>query len=233
MLAPRRRLSLPLCIGLAVFAAFTAVEFFSNPPDWPWLFATGMLIAWITFLGLYLALSLFKIAYSDMENIRWQSKREDEGRIPFLIFAVAIPVMCLFSIFIVLHDFPRAERQPVDVLLAFVTIVLSWAALHTIFAFHYAHEFYAAHRERSGGLNFPHDFSDRKRKEPPTYRDFLYFSFVIGFASQVSDVSVGSRAMRYTVLWHSILSFIFNVMLLALSINIAASMILNTGCPGD
>src|SRR5262249_20739827 len=154
-----------------------------------------------------------------------------------LIFAVTLPVLCLFSIFIVLH---RAERPPVDnillavdMLLALVTIVLSWAVLHTIFAFHYAHEFYAEHRGRSGGLNFPDDSSDEKRKEFPTYRDFLYFSFVIGFASQVSDVSVGSDAMRYTVFWHSILSFIFNVMLLALSINIAASMVLNTGCPGD
>lgn len=177
-----------------------------------------MLLAWDIFLGLYIAFSLMVIVRSDTADIRHQSMLEGEGRITSLILTVVIPVLCLVSIFIGLHEVPGKERQPLDVLLTFVTVVLSWAAIHILFAFHYAHEFYAKHRGRSGGLSFPHH-------QPPDYGDFGYFSFVIGMASTVSDVSVTSRPIRRTVILHGILSFIFNVMLLALIINVAVDAI--------
>ena len=99
---------------------------------------------------------------------------------------------------------------------AALTILLSWALIHTILALHYAHEFYAEHRNSGQGLEFPGG-------EPPNYWDFIYFSFVIGMTSQVSDVPVTSRTIRKTVIAHSVVSFIFNVTLLALSFNIVAS----------
>ena len=96
------------------------------------------------------------------------------------------------------------------------TILLSWSFIQVMFAFHYAHEFYAEHRQPAGGLGFP-------GQEAPDYWDFLYFAFVIGMTFQVSDVTVRSKVMRKTVLAHGLLSFIFNVTLLALAINLAAS----------
>jgi uncharacterized membrane protein len=103
-------------------------------------------------------------------------------------------------------------------MLATLTIVLSWAFIHTIFALHYAHEYHAEHRKNRGGLAFPGE-------EAPDYWDFVYFSFVIGMAAQTSDVAITSKAIRRTVAAHGIVSFVFNAALLALTVNIAASAI--------
>jgi uncharacterized membrane protein len=92
-----------------------------------------------------------------------------------------------------------------------------------MFALHYAHRYYrddpeTPEADATGGLKFPGD-------APPHYWDFLYFSFVIGMTSQVSDVQVTSRPMRRLVLGHGILSFAFYTIVLALSINIVAGLI--------
>ncbi len=98
-----------------------------------------------------------------------------------------------------------------------MTIGLSWAAIHTTFALHYAHEYY---RGTVGGLAFPGD-----GKEEPDYWDFVYFSFVIGMTAQVSDVGITDRIIRRTATVHGIVSFVFNTALLALTINIVAGAI--------
>jgi uncharacterized membrane protein len=89
--------------------------------------------------------------------------------------------------------------------------------IHTILAFHYAHEYYE-HLSRQEDLEFPGDGA-------PDYNDFMYFSFVIGMTWQVSDVQVKSKSMRKTVILHSLVSFIFSVTLLAVAINIIANEI--------
>ena len=88
--------------------------------------------------------------------------------------------------------------------------------IHTMFALHYAHEFYAEKRYENGGLAFP-------GKAAPDYWDFLYFSLVIGMTSQVSDVGVTAKEIRRTVMAHGVVSFFFNATLVALVVNIAAS----------
>ena len=103
------------------------------------------------------------------------------------------------------------HRQP-------LTILSSWFFIHMIFALHYAHEFYGERGGKKSGLKFPDD-------EDPDYWDFVYFSFVIGMTAQVSDVAVTSKGIRQTVTAHAIVSFLFNVSLLALTINIAANVI--------
>ncbi|EEQ00077.1 DUF1345 domain-containing membrane protein [Yersinia ruckeri] len=59
----------------------------------------------------------------------------------------------------------------------------------------------------------------------PTYWDFLYFAFTIGVASQTADVSIGSPDVRRVVLFQSVLSFIFNMTILGLSINVGAGLL--------
>ena len=106
--------------------------------------------------------------------------------------------------------------------LAIMTIVSSWLLVHTIFAQHYAHIYYQADRtlaeSKADGLDFPGEIE-------PDYWDFLYFSFVIGMTSQVSDVSVTSRQMRRLSLLHGILAFFFNTTIVAMAINIVAGSI--------
>ena len=96
--------------------------------------------------------------------------------------------------------------------------MLSWAFIHTIFGLHYAHEFYGA-GSKTSGLDFPGN-------DEPDYWDFVYFSFVIGMTSQVSDVTIAARPIRPRR--HrpfAIVAFFFNAALLALMVNIAASAI--------
>jgi uncharacterized membrane protein len=89
-----------------------------------------------------------------------------------------------------------------------------------VFAFHYARRYYDPARQEgteSAGLVFP-------GKREPDYLDFAYYSFVVGMTSQVSDVVVTSRRMRRLTLVHGFLAFVFNIAVLALSINILASL---------
>ena len=102
--------------------------------------------------------------------------------------------------------------------LLFLTTLLSWTFIHMIFAVHYAHEYYASHRGKGGGLRFPGD-------PEPNYWDFQYFTFSIGTATQVSDVAVTSRTIRRTVTAHGMIAFVFNVTLIALTVSIASDAI--------
>ena len=200
----RPRLFLSAIIGLIVIAAL--------PREWQ--LTARMLIGWDVGLALYLAAAFGVIAGADVHHIRRQSVLQDEGRFAILVLTVIAALASLAAIVAELG----ATREPVRLLLATVTIALSWTFIHTIFALHYAHEYHAEHRKGGGGLAFPGD-------QPPDYWDFIYFSFVIGMTSQVSDVAVTSKAIRKTVTAHGIVSFVFNVALLALTVNMAASAI--------
>ena len=101
--------------------------------------------------------------------------------------------------------------------MAVATVILSWVFTHTVFALHYAYEFYGE-GQRANGLRFPGD-------NRPDYWDFIYFSFVIGTTFQVSDVAVTNRWIRHSVSAHGVLSFFFNTAIFALTVNMAASMI--------
>jgi uncharacterized membrane protein len=95
--------------------------------------------------------------------------------------------------------------------------------LHTLFTLHYAHRFYGGDDDGDGvkgdGLKFPEGVAE------PLYWDFLYYSFTIGVASQTADVATTSTAMRKLTLLHSVLSFLFNTTILALAINVGASLL--------
>ena len=180
-----------------------------------WRPATRMLVAWDVFLGLYLVLVTHLMASSTIEHIRRRADVEDEGQVTILVLTVAAALASLAAIFAELGM--QSGRRPLHTALAGATILLSWAFIHTIFALHYAHEFYDA--DIGGGLAFPGG------EREPDYWDFVYFSFVIGMTSQVSDIGVTNRVIRRIVTAHGVVSFVFNATLLALTVNLAASAI--------
>jgi uncharacterized membrane protein len=99
------------------------------------------------------------------------------------------------------------------------TIFVSWAFIHTIFALHYAHEYYGERGDHAiGGLIFP-------GRQPPDYWDFLYFSLVIAMTSQVSDVVITSKVIRRIATVHGALAFFFNVSVIAVTVNIISNLI--------
>jgi uncharacterized membrane protein len=202
----RPRLFLSVLIGLIVTAALPA----------EWALTTRILVGWDVCLALYLAAALALMAGADIHQIRRQSALADEGRFGILVLTVVAALASLAAIIIELGG-GGGGHDPVRLALATVTIVLSWFFIHTMFALHYAHEFHAAHRKNGGGgLAFPGE-------EEPDYWDFMYFSFVIGMTSQVSDVAISARSIRRIATAHGIVSFLFNATLVALTVNIAAS----------
>lgn len=178
--------------------------------------ATRLLISWDIFVGLYLVLVTTLVLRSGLAHIRRNAVLQDDGR--FLILLVTA-LGAFASIAAIVLELDAKHRAAPELVLATLTIALSWAAVHTTFALHYAHEFYRG--AKPGGLDFPKGHED----EEPDYWDFVYFSFVIGMTAQVSDVGVTDKTIRRTATAHGIISFVFNTALVALMVNIAASAI--------
>jgi uncharacterized membrane protein len=183
-----------------------------------WRSATCLLTAWDVSIALYLGLAFQMMARSDVDRIRARAALQDEGRFTILTLTVGAALASLAAIFAELSTSATGgTRQPGHVILATLTILLSWALIHTIFALHYTHEYY----DDTGGqgMAFPGG------EAHPDYWDFVHFAFVIGMTSQVSDVAITSKEIRRTATVHGIISFMFNAALLALTVNIAASAI--------
>ena len=104
-------------------------------------------------------------------------------------------------------------------MIAIIGMILSCFFIHTIFTLRYAHIFYGDDDENpkthAGGLEFPDDIK-------PDYLDFAYFSFVLGMTFQVSDVQITSKYLRRLAMWHGLLSFGYNTIMIALTINLIA-----------
>jgi uncharacterized membrane protein len=163
------------------FAAGVGLFAFVLMPD-AWRLISRVLIGWDIGVAVYLALGIWTAIVTDAKHVRLRSVLFDEGRMLIPLLCVTAALASLGAIFFQLSTAPAGHRL-VNLAFAAVTILLSWSFIQFIFAFHYAHEFYAEHRGRARGLTFPGN-------ENPNYWDFLYFSFVIGMTSQVSDVSV-------------------------------------------
>ncbi len=157
-------------------------------------------------------------------TVRRNARRQDAGR--WVILSLITAASC-FSILAIIFLLQNTKGAPAGILvlhvtLSAVTIIGSWLLVHTIFASHYAHLYYQQGRTlpecKQEGIDFPGDLE-------LDYWDFLYFSFVIGMTSQVSDVAIRSRLVRRLALLHGILSFFFNTSLLAMTINIVAGLI--------
>jgi uncharacterized membrane protein len=211
MVKARPRLFIAVAIGIVVAFVFAVLA--------QWRVASALLIGWDVCAGLYLVFAFHIMSKADVHRMRRQARLQDEGQIGILILTAVAALASLVAIFALLGSSSAGMRSPADLFLATITILLSWAFTHTIFALHYAHEYYDENDGKGGGMQFPGD-------EPePDYWDFMYFSFVIGMCAQVSDVTVSCKPIRRTVFAHSVASFIFNAALLALTVNIAASAI--------
>lgn len=208
-----RRLLLTMTIGLLAFVL----------PQ-PWLsLHTRALIGWNAGSLTYLLLAWSAVAKADAEMTKVRAQLYDQsGYVIFLLVVVASSASFVAIGFIVgdAKALPLAPRAA-HLTLSILALLLSWLLIHTLFAFHYAHEYYWRERPSNDhirGLRFPGE-------KEPDYLDFVYYSFVVGMTSQVSDVAVVARHMRRVTLIHGILSFVFNITILAMSINIIGGMI--------
>ncbi len=178
-------------------------------------------IAWNVLAWLYLFFLWWLMMRAQEEDIRHIARIQDESASTVLSL---VSVTCLVSILVILLELSMVKHlsgtsKVMHLVLTGTTLIGSWALLPTAFAMHYAHLFYRTRAQPELALLFPNDL----RK--PRYWDFLYFSFTIGVASQTADVAIGSSDVRRIALLQSVLSFIFNLVILGLSINVCAGLL--------
>ena len=169
---------------------------------------------------LLLALSLFTAPQASMQaNARAQE--EGEWTLFWLVVAGAIASFgAIVTEFGAMKGAPPAVRDTKVAAVA-ATLVLSWLLTQVVFALRYAHEFYQRTGDAldvDGGLEFPSE-------DQPDYWDFAYFAFVLGMTFQVSDVQITSRKLRRLATLHGLLGFVFNTVIVALTVNLASSLL--------
>ncbi len=183
---------------------------------------TRALVAWDAGLVAFLALVLRLFATQPADALPALTEAQDEGQ--YTIFWVSLlsataSFAALTSEFTGIKDLPAATRG-FHLGIVVVTLLGSWFLTHVVFALRYAHEYYDRLPDGriQGGLLFP-------GRDAPDYLDFLYFSVVVGMTFQVSDVQIEDRRLRRLALLHGLLSFLFNTVIVALTVNIAAGLL--------
>lgn len=182
--------------------------------------ATRFLLAWDLTALIYVAFAFLMIVRSTVETCHARAALYDESDWVIVGLVVGSAAASFAAIFAELAAI-KSGLAPVAISLVVTgfTVVLAWTFTHVIFTLHYANLYYRPHKGGvPGGLDFPGG-------EPPDYRDFLYYSFVIGCAAQTADVATTSGEMRVVSLIHGVIAFAFNTAILALMINVGASLL--------
>jgi len=182
-------------------------------------------IAWDVGGLIYLIFAFQLIVSSHARNIQARASKRDDSRLVILTI-ILLAIMASFAAIAGLIGQAKLQSTPSDqkallAALAAATIMISWGVTQVAFALHYAHDYYRPDDVTSDalkGFDFP-------GCESPDYWDFLYFSTSIGATSQTSDTAIRSRALRKLVTLHAVVAFFFNTAVLALTVNIAASLV--------
>ena len=204
----RPHLTLAFLLGIAVEPMLPA----------SWRAVTRLLAAWDVAVWSYLITMGWLMTRADHVKVKEMAARQDERA---ALVLAALSVAALMSLAAIISQLPALKDMPLDqraahYVFTVFTLLGSWFLVGALFCFHYAHLYYQADPRP---LLFP------CKEQNPDYWDFLYFSFTIAVAVQTSDVAVLTRSMRKMVLAQSVLSFFFNLVILGLSINIAAGLI--------
>jgi uncharacterized membrane protein len=181
----------------------------------PWQLT--VLVGWAVAAALFLTRVWVDIGHFDARETRDLATREDDSRTSAHLALIGASVVSLVG---VAFDLVKANRShgtlnAVLTTAAVVTVVLSWAVVHTLFTLRYAHEYYS---DPPGGINF-------NAEVDPDYQDFAYLAFTVGMTFQVSDTNIEARIIRRTILRHALLSYLFGAVILAVTVNVIASVI--------
>ncbi|ADU72340.1 DUF1345 domain-containing protein [Pantoea sp. At-9b] len=180
-----------------------------------------LLISWNVLAWLYLMLVWLRMLRTKVKDIPHIAKMQDESATLVLGLVTSGCLVSLMAILIELPSLKHLTDTPrvLHLLLTGSTLVVSWALLPTSFALHYAHHHYLHRSEEVTPMIFP------EKPEDPSYWDFLYFSFTIAVAAQTADVATGTTDIRQIVLLQSVISFVFNLAILGLSVNVGAGLL--------
>jgi uncharacterized membrane protein len=191
--------------GVALVAIPAAVA----ASDW----AAGLMLGFDAAAATFLAGCAHLLRTESPATMRKAAPDNDANRAVLLGIAALVSFAVLAAVAVVL-DKPGAESR-FALALVLTTLALAWLFANTVYALHYAHLFYLpdAHGKDSGGIDFP-------GPGEPDYADFAYFAFTLGMTFQTSDVVIRSRRIRRIATLHSLLAFVFNLGIIAFTINV-------------
>ena len=189
------------------------------PRGWPAGFREA--VAWDLFAAIYLVLAFQVMMSSKGRTLRARAARQDDSRVVILVIILLGITASFMAIAGLLAAAKETPGRALNLGLAATTIVLSWTVTQVVFTLHYAHEYYRP----TGGSDAVAEGLDFRGDSDPDYWDFFYFATSLGAASQTSDVTILTKPLRRLATLHAIISFFFNTAVLALTINLAASLI--------
>ena len=180
------------------------------------------IIAWDAFAIVFLALMGVLAVTATPAQMPANARAQEEGEwtiFAVVVFGTVMSFAAIVSEFTGTKDMAPAERQQ-HVTLVVATLVLTWLVTQVVFALRYAHEYYTASDGGTPdkGLDFPGG-------EAADYWDFIYFAIVLGMTFQVSDVQITARKLRRLATVHGLLGFVFNTVIVALTVNLAANLL--------
>jgi uncharacterized membrane protein len=183
---------------------------------------TRGILAWDIGVLAYLVLAAHLFLTEPASRVPFHAEAQQEGEWTIFWLTLGVVIVSFVAVtseFVAIKSVP-ADRKGWYVGLVAVTLLASWLVTHVSFAFRYAHEYYS---RDDGGPDFDRglDFPDEKL---PDYLDFMYFALVLGMTFQVSDVQITSRKLRRVAMVQGLLSFLFNTVIVALTVNIGAGM---------
>lgn len=172
----------------------------------------ALLISFNVGAGFFLVMMLVLMFRASVASMRTRAHVQDEGKWTVLMLSLGVAAVVMFALSHELHA--AKDKSLGDIVLASSTIFFSWMFVAIVFAQQYAHSYYL----KAGQLVFP-------GTESPDYLDFAYFSIVLSMCCQTSDVAISSSSFRRLVMLHSIVSFFFNVIIIAITVNVVAGVL--------
>ena len=180
----------------------------------PWQVAT--LMGWNAGAGLMVARVLGAVLPLDDADTAAMATRQDNSRFLADVLLVAASLASLVGVGFAL-DLTRSQKGAglaFTTAAAVLTVILAWSVVHTVYMLRYARLYYS----EGGGVEFNGD-------KQPDYRDFAYLAFTIGMTYQVSDTDLSTKAIRRTATHHALLSYLFGTVVVAMTINVVASLV--------
>jgi uncharacterized membrane protein len=176
----------------------------------PWL---GLMVGFDIAAGIFLLSCISILQICDPDVIEAQAERNDANRTELLALTGIVMAALLIAIAAVTSN---VRPEPWTKAIVVLTLFLAWLFSNMVYALHYAHMAYMHPGEGSAGLEFANT-------KAPVYWDFVYFAFTIGMTFQTSDVAITSDRIRRVVTVHSFAAFVFNIGVLAFTINVLGS----------
>lgn len=180
-----------------------------------WVFAASA--GWAVACAVYVVWVWVTISRMDGPATRDHASQEDPSRTTSDTLLIIASIASLAAVALMLGQIKNAQPPTKDLLavVATASVALSWFFIHTLYTLRYAVLYYT--KPELGGISFNQD-------DPPRYLDFAYLSFTVGMTFQVSDTDISSQTIRATILRHMLLSYLFGAVILALTVNIVASL---------